>query len=127
MRQDIERWYLQSKEEYETAKISLNAKKYFAAAFWAQQSVEKALKALFMHQKKESAGVTHSLTFLARQTGLSKEFYEICRDLTKEYYMSRYPDATEDVPYRTYTKETVEKQVADIEKILKWVEQQLHK
>ncbi len=127
MRPEVERWFLQSKEELETAKISFDNKKWFAAAFWCQQSVEKALKALFLVKKKESPGTTHSLTYLGRELAVPSEFQSLLRDLTTEYYLSRYPDATEDVPYKNYSTENVQQYLSLSEKLLKWVELQLKK
>lgn len=127
MRPEAERWFLQSKEELETAKISFNNEKWFAAAFWCQQSVEKALKALFLVKKKESPGTTHSLTYLGRELAVPSEYQNLLKDLTTEYYLSRYPDATEDIPYKNYTKEEVQKYLSLAEKMVKWAEQQLKK
>ncbi|MBS3140467.1 HEPN domain-containing protein [Candidatus Woesearchaeota archaeon] len=108
MRPEIERWLLQSEEELSTAEVCFKGEKWFAVAFWCQQAVEKALKALFMLKKKESPGTTHSLTYLARETKIPKEFSNFAASLTKEYYLSRYPDASEDVPFKIYTKENFE-------------------
>jgi HEPN domain-containing protein len=127
MRPEIERWLLQSKEELDTAQVCLNGGKYFAAAFWSQQAVEKALKAAFIHKKKQSPGTTHSLTFLGRELSIPKEYWTPLRDLTKEYYMSRYPDASEDVPFKTYTKEDAERYVEICRRLLQWVESALKK
>lgn len=127
MRPEIERWLLQSKEELDTARVSLKGKKWFACAFWCQQATEKALKALFIFKKKETSGPTHSLTFLGRELGVPTQFSTLLRDLTKEYYLSRYPDASEDVPYKTYTQEDAEHYLTICEKILTWVESQLQK
>lgn len=127
MREEIKRWFLQSKEELETAKISFEAKKWFAVAFWCQQAVEKSLKALYMFQKKESPGTTHSLTFLSRMLKIPQEYASFLAELTKEYYFSRYPDASEDIPYLIYNKEEVEKYLKSTESLLKWVESQLQK
>jgi HEPN domain-containing protein len=127
MREEIERWFLQAKEELDTAKISFDSAKWFAAAFWCQQSVEKALKALFLLRKKESAVTTHSLIFLGKEVGVPAEFYEFLRDLTKEYYFSRYPDAGEEVPFKSYNENEVENYLKQSEKLIRWAEQQLKK
>lgn len=127
MRPEVQRWFLQSKEEFQTAKVSFDGQKWFAAAFWCQQAVEKALKALYIVKRKESSGTTHSLTFLGREVGVPQEFNYLLRDLTKEYYLSRYPDATEDVPYKFYNSEEVKKYLIGTEKVIKWVESQLEK
>jgi len=126
-RPEVERWMLQAEEELDAAKVSLNAGKLFAAAFWSQQATEKALKAAYIHSKKESPGPTHSLTFLGRELKIPEEYYGILRDLTKEYYMSRYPDASEDVPYKTYSREDAEKYVRDCERLMKWAKQRMQK
>lgn len=127
MRPEVERWFLQSEEEFETAKVCFNGEKWFAVAFWCQQSAEKALKAYYIIKKKESAGTTHSLTFLGRELEVPSEFHNLLRDLTKEYYLSRYPDASEDVPYLIYTKEDAKIYLNLCEKLLKWVKLQLNK
>ncbi len=127
MRPDIERWFLQGKEELDTAKVDFNAGKWFAAAFWTQQAVEKVLKALYLFTKKESPGTTHSLTFLGRELGVPQEFLRLLRDSTKDYYLSRYPDASEDVPFLMYRKEDVEQGLSTAEDLLQWVEKQLKK
>lgn len=127
MRPEAERWFLQSEEEFETAKVSFNGKKWFAASFWCQQAVEKALKALYIVKKKESSGTTHSLTFLGRELHVPREYFNFLRDLTKEYYLSRYPDASEDVPFKAYMKEDAENYLRQCEKVLQWVKSQLKK
>ena len=104
MRPEIERWFLQSKEELDTARVNFEAGKWFAAAFWMQQAVEKALKAIYLFTKKESPGTTHSLPFLGREVSAPLEFSHLLRDLTKEYYLSRYPDASEDVHFKFIPK-----------------------
>jgi len=125
MRPEVERWLLQSAEELDTAKVSFQGKKWFAAAFWCQQATEKALKALFIVKKKDTAGTTHSLTFLGRELAVPEEFWNFLRDLTKEYYLSRYPDASEDVPYKTYTEKEAQEYIHTCERILKWVKLQI--
>lgn len=127
MRAEIERWVLQGKEEFDTAKISFDAKKWFAAAFWCHQAAEKILKALYIYKKKDSPGKTHSLIHLGRELNVPNEYWILLRDLTKEYYMSRYPDASEDVPYMAYTEEDAKNYIKICERLIKWAELQLKK
>jgi HEPN domain-containing protein len=127
MRSEINRWFLQSKEEFETAKASYQAKKWFAVAFWCQQAVEKALKAMYMVKKKKSPGTTHSLTFLGRELNLPQKYQNFLRELTKEYYMSRYPDASEDVPFKLYSEQEVEKYLKECEELISWLESAIKK
>ena len=57
----------------------------------------------------------------------AKKFSTILRTLTQEYYLSRYPDASEDVPYKIYHKDEVERYLIFSEEVIIWVEQQLKK
>lgn len=127
MRTEIERWFLQAKEEFSAAEAAFDCEKWFAVAFWCQQSAEKALKALFILKKKESPGKTHSLTFLGRELDIPKMYWNLLRDLTKEYYLSRYPDASEDVPFKIYSKIDADNYIKGCRKLLIWVESQLRK
>ena len=127
MRKESQHWLLQGKEEFDTARISFEMKKWFAVAFWCQQAAEKVLKATFIERKKESPGTTHSLTYLGRETNIPHELWSSLRDLTKEYYLSRYPDASEDLPYKMYTKEDAKKYLEECEKIITWAEAQIKK
>jgi len=43
-----DKWLMQAVRDLETARNSLNSGDYYASAFWAQQAVEKALKALLL-------------------------------------------------------------------------------
>ena len=58
---------------------------------------------------------------------MPREYYNLLRDLTKEYYLSRYPDASEDVPFKAYVKEDAENYLDQCEKLLQWVKSQLKK
>ena len=53
MRLEILRFWEQAQEDLETARYNSAGRKFYAAAFFCQQAVEKALKALYMHQTKE--------------------------------------------------------------------------
>ncbi len=125
MREEITNWIKQAKEEYDTAIISYKAKKWFATAFWCQQSVEKMLKALFLLKIKKPTGPTHSLTYLGRELKIPNKFWDILRNLTKEYYMSRYPDATGDVPFMAYNEEDAKYFLNKSKELIKWVESQI--
>lgn len=127
VRKESEQWFLQGKEEFATAQASFEIKKWFAVAFWSQQAAEKVLKAVFIEKKKESPGNTHSLTHMGREVNIPKELWNSLRDLTKEYYLSRYPDVSEDIPYKMYTKHDAKKFLKDCEKIIQWAESQIKK
>jgi HEPN domain-containing protein len=66
MRLEILRFWEQAQEDLETARYNSAGGKFYAAAFFCQQAVEKALKALYMHQTREPPPSTHSLVVLGR-------------------------------------------------------------
>ena len=126
MRDEILRWIDQADEELSVAKISFDNKKYFAAAFWCQQSLEKFLKALYMFKNKKSPGTTHSLTYLGRETGVSAKYNVFLRNLSSEYFFSRYPDAIEDVPYKTYSEDEINDYLKNTKEIIKWIKSEMN-
>ena len=127
MRKEIENWIKQGKEEFDTAEVNFKNHKYFSAAFWCQQSIEKLLKALYILKKRSSPESTHSLSYLGREINAPKEFWKFLKDLSAQYYVSRYPDATEDVPYLTYTKEEVQDYLNKAKEFIKWLDLQIKK
>lgn len=48
MRPETELWWKQAIEDLETARVNLNAQRYYACVFFAHQAAEKSLKALFI-------------------------------------------------------------------------------
>ena len=70
MRKEVEHWWLQAVKDLDSAQKNLDIEEYHLTAFLCHQSVEKALKAVYMHKLKQSPGATHSLIFLGRETGI---------------------------------------------------------
>lgn len=126
MRSEIKRWFEQGVEDLKTAEVNLQGKRYYAAVFFCQQSAEKMLKGVYIKIKGKSPGPTHSLTYLGRELNLSKDLMEFLRSLTVEYYISRYPDATEDLPSKIYTENDAKKYIKVCEDILSWAKLKLN-
>ncbi len=124
MREEIENWWKQSKKDLIAAKNSLNSKDYEWACFQSNQSVEKALKALFL-KKKRAIAPTHNLVSLGKSLNLPEELLNLLKELNAEYTISRYPDAANAAPYETHTEKNAKEKINYAEKILKWIENQL--
>ncbi len=125
MRPEITHWWEQAEEDLDTARYNAAGGKLYAAAFFCHQAVEKALKALLMLRMRASPPRTHSLFVLARQAGAPKEFYRFLKELTAEYIVSRYPNATDEVPAKLYDLETVHDYIARSTEVLQWIERQM--
>ena len=119
MKEEVKRWMEQSEEEFDTAKLNFEVKKYFSAAFWCQQSCEKAFKALLIH-KTDKFPKIHDLTSLARLTNAPSKITELCAKLNPAYTVSRYPDSP-----KKYTKEECEKIIEYCQEVLQWIKKNL--
>lgn len=92
-------------------------------AFFCQQAVEKALKAVYIKKFNELAGV-HDLVFLGRRLGLPKELLEGCGYLNRAYTESRYPGETE-MPAEKFSEEDAGRCIAIAEEVLEWTKNAL--
>jgi len=87
-----EDWLLQAENDLQSAR-QLHAGGFHAqACFTAQQSGEKALKALCFYRGFDIVR-THSLFQLVRDLGENGEVEEYARELDLFYISGRYPDA----------------------------------
>lgn len=124
MREEIENWWKQADKDLKAAKRSLNSGDYEWACFQANQSAEKALKALFLKVKKAIAP-THNLLSLGKSLNLPEELMDSLKELNPEYTVARYPNAANAAPFETYTEKKAQDKINHAEKILKWIEKQL--
>jgi HEPN domain-containing protein len=127
MRKEVERLWQQAEEDLEVAEKNFKLKEYYVVAFFCQQSVEKALKTLFKIKKSKDSGKTHSLIYLAEEIGAPKKFYNFLRNLTPEFIMTRYPDISEEVPYKLYDAETTKDYLDKSKELMKWAKNQINK
>ena len=91
MKQEVKTWLTRAEEEFDTAKINLEAEKYFSAAFWCQQAAEKVLKALLI-KKTNNFPKIHDLTKLARMSNAPERIIGLCAKINPAYTATRYPD-----------------------------------
>ena len=125
MREEVRMWWKQALKDLESAEKNLKIEEYYLTAFLCQQSVEKALKALYIHKLKTFPGVTHSLIYLGKKVGVPREFESILKKLTPDFVVARYPDVTQTAPYELYDKEIAEEKLKMAKKVIEWVEKEL--
>ena len=115
MREEARRLWLQALEDLETAKVLLQAKRYYAAVFFAQQAAEKALKAAYIEVRREEPPRTHNLlellTLLGVKPDTEPELVDAAMDLTPEYVVTRYPNAANGVPAQLYNERIAKEHV----------------
>lgn len=120
MREEVRSWMGKAEEDLETAKFNYQGKRYNVAAFFCQQSVEKALKALSIKKKGKFKKI-HDLKLLAKDVKLPKKYIPFCEEMSLAYVYSRYPDVAE----VKEIKEESKKFIKNAELILKWIEKKL--
>lgn len=123
MRDEATAWWKQSQADLKTARDSLVHTNFYAAAFFSQQSAEKALKCLLLSEERESY-IGHGLVFLARRLRAPDEIARACAELTP-HLTARYPDAALGTPAENYTREAAERFVQLGEEVVSWVASRL--
>lgn len=125
MRPEVENWWKQAQRDLQTAGNSLQSGDYYACAFWCQQAVEKALKALFIVVKKASPVPSHSLIYLASELRVDRKYFSFLRDLTPSYVNTRYPDVANALPSEIYDQVKAAVLVKKSKEFLLWLEKKL--
>ncbi|WP_290898784.1 HEPN domain-containing protein [Ferroglobus sp.] len=103
MRREVVLWLKSAEDDVYDAELFFKNSRYFRTAFFSQQAVEKALKAMFFIVKKEDPPKIHTVTELYSELkksdfSLPKEIEEQLYILNKYYTVSRYPDAANGLP-----------------------------
>lgn len=125
MRKEIENWWKQGKNDFEKANVLFKSGNFDGTAFFCQQSVEKTLKALILLKTKEKRVEGHSLIHLGKMAGLPQSYFSDLKKLSPQYFISRYPDVTEDVPYELYDEKLAREFLNIADEVIKWIEKQL--
>jgi HEPN domain-containing protein len=127
MRREAELWWRQALEDFKSAEANLGIGRFYLVAFLCHQAVEKALKALYIEEKKESPGTTHSLVYLGQSLGAPEEILQHLRRMSPDYVVARYPNAAHGIPSELYDRETAEERLRLAREVLDWVGKRLGK
>lgn len=104
VRREAELWLKSAEEDCFDAEVFYRNGRYFRTAFFAQQAVEKALKAMFIVMAREDPPKIHTVTELYRLLvekstfRLPEEIERLLYFLNKFYTVSQYPDAANGLP-----------------------------
>lgn len=119
MEDETRRWLDKAEEDLENAQVLLDAERWGGASFYAQQTAEKALKALLIETEGKFPK-THDLVKLARACDAPEEIEAACADLSPAYMSQRYPDVENPVDEEDATRFLEEAQ-----EVLDWVRDQI--
>jgi len=123
VKEEVKRWLEQAKADFETAEVNFNGKRYYAAILFCQQCLEKALKSLWLKEKKEKFPYFHDLTFFMKKLDFPKEFEIVCKDLTSAYAETRYP--TDEIPVNKFSKKDAEELLEKTGDALEWIKKKI--
>lgn len=107
-------WLKKAEEDFITAKVNFTNKRYDASAFFCQQAIEKALKALEI-ERLGKFDKTHDLYFLGKKLNLPKELLDICDEVSEYYVETRYPDT-----YAVFEETKVSEALRKTKKVIEW-------
>ncbi|MCS5698647.1 HEPN domain-containing protein [Cyanobium sp. FGCU-52] len=116
-------WLRQAKDDLRAARILQGAAQAAQACFLAQQTGEKALKALLAAEDRDLR--SHSLGALLRELGEepAQRWQRQARVLDKLYAPTRYPDALGDeLPSEVFGPEDAERALEAASALLVWAQ-----
>lgn len=116
----------------EDALEAFNRGRWFRVAFFSQQAVEKALKALFFIVRREEPPKVHSVTELysmLRENGfrLREDLESSLYVLNKYYTVTRYPDAANGLPSESVDKYEAERALSIAKEVIKEIGEYIEK
>ncbi len=123
-------WLSAAEDDLVDARDALRRRRWFRAAFFAQQAVEKALKALFFVVRREEPPRIHTVTELYRMLAeagfrLPRELEEQLYILNKYYTVTRYPDAAGGPPREAVDRLEAERAVRLAERVVEYARRYL--
>jgi len=126
MRNEALRWLSEALWDYETALILHRERRYNAAAFYAHQAAEKAVKALLYYVNEAPWG--HSVRVLLERyfskvgIEMDDKLLSYARELDRHYIPSRYPNAhPAGTPHEAYDEETSKRALEAAKKVIDFV------
>jgi HEPN domain-containing protein len=120
-----EDWMKQAKRDLQHARGSLEIQSYEWCCFAAQQSAEKAVKALFQKLGADAWGhsVSNLLSNLPESARPALGLIDKAKELDKHYIASRYPNSyPSGAPFQYYTKAEAERSVQYADEIIGFCE-----
>lgn len=101
----VARWMDQARHDLENARKTFRIHVYDVAIISCEQSLEKALKALYIAQKQVFAPRTHEIAFFAEETQMRPLLDATLLKLQDLYFLLRYPEPDGPMPFALATRE----------------------
>ena len=121
-------WASGAKYELKSAASLMRSKQWMSAMFHCHLSVEKALKALYVHEHKIHAPLLHSLPYLAGKLSIDfgKGQMAWLENMNQYNIEGRYPEDIEELEAKL-SPDLAQRALADSKEIVTWLLQALKK
>jgi len=119
MKKETVEWLKKANEDFKTSQVTFKNRRYDAAAFFCQQAIEKAMKALEI-ENFSSFDKTHDMYFLGKKIGLPEDLLKICEEISEYYVQTRYPDT-----YAKFNKKEISEALNSAKKVMVWIKKTL--
>jgi len=120
MRPEAELWIKQAASDLRNAEKNIGIAAFDVAAFLCQQAVEKLLKGLNIHLKREEPARTHTVLALGKAFNAPEPVLSHLRVLTPDYLAARYPDAANGVPAELYDEPIARDRLRRAKEVFRW-------
>jgi HEPN domain-containing protein len=104
------KWFKQALHDLDMAEKNIGIEGYDVTAFLSHQAVEKVLKALHLLEGRKIPR-SHFIDELAETLSLAEDILNNVYELTADYTLARYPDVSDEVPFKQYTKTIAQEKV----------------
>jgi HEPN domain-containing protein len=115
------KWIEQALHDLDMAEKNLSIEGYDIAAFLSHQAVEKLLKGIIAG-KGEKVPKSHYIDELGKSLDLPDNILEYLNDLSVDYQFARYPDMSDIVPYKHYTREIARRKVQNARSVFEFLQ-----
>ena len=120
----VKNWLALAEYDFETAKAMMKSGRYLYVAFTCQQTIEKALKALYVKEKEEPPPYTHNLIRLAEELSIGKQIDEetnrFLERLNSYYIQSRYTEEIYQIS-KSLDKKSAQEILSKTGELFKWL------
>ena len=131
VREEVLLWIEAADEDLFDADLAIRNKRWFRAAFYAQQAVEKLLKHYILI-RKEPPPYTCRVSVLYR--GVKEEGFSLPSDLedklsilNKYYTITRYPDAANGLPSEAVDEEEAKRALDIAKRVLEVIKNEIYR
>jgi HEPN domain-containing protein len=127
VRSETKPWWRQARADLETAEILIVARRFYATSWFAQQAVEKGLKALYVEQRGALPPRTHDVRHLGREVAVPPALIGDVISLNPVFDATRYPDPSlGTAPVDDVTDADATRDLEAARRLFAWLDQQLN-